>query len=58
MLGSTVGRTGILCGFTYLKLAARALEHLELDELVGALVVVTDRGVRIRRAPIKRLCSR
>ena len=36
----------------YLELAAIALERLKLDELAGALVVVTYRGVRIRRAPI------
>jgi hypothetical protein len=38
---------------TYLELAALALERLKLDELVGALVVVTYRGARIRRAPLK-----
>jgi hypothetical protein len=36
----------------YLELAAIALERLKLDELAGAVVVVTYRGVRIRRAPI------
>jgi predicted nuclease of predicted toxin-antitoxin system len=35
----------------YLELAAIALERLELDENAGAVVVVTHRGVRIRRAP-------
>jgi predicted nuclease of predicted toxin-antitoxin system len=38
---------------TYMELAALALERLKLDEIPGALVVVTHRGVRIRRAPIK-----
>ncbi len=37
----------------YLELAAVALERLKLDELTGAVVVVTNRGVRIRRAPLK-----
>jgi predicted nuclease of predicted toxin-antitoxin system len=37
----------------YLDLAAIALDRLELDELAGAVVVVTYRGVRIRRAPLK-----
>ena len=36
----------------YMELAAIALEQLELDELAGAVVVVTYRGVRIRRAPV------
>jgi len=36
----------------YLELAAIALERLKLDELAGAVVVVTYRGLRIRRAPI------
>jgi predicted nuclease of predicted toxin-antitoxin system len=36
----------------YLELATIALERLKLDELAGAVVVVTYRGVRIRRAPI------
>ena len=35
----------------YLELAAIALERLKLDEIAGAVVVVTYRGVRIRRAP-------
>jgi hypothetical protein len=35
----------------YLELVTIALERLNLDELAGA-VVVTYRGVRIRRAPI------
>ncbi len=37
----------------YLDLAAIALDRLKLDELAGAVVVVTYRGVRIRRAPLK-----
>jgi predicted nuclease of predicted toxin-antitoxin system len=36
----------------YLELAAIALQRLKLDELGGAVVVVTYRGARIRRAPI------
>jgi predicted nuclease of predicted toxin-antitoxin system len=35
----------------YMELAAIALERLKLDEISGAVVVVTYRGVRIRRAP-------
>ena len=37
----------------YLELAAIALDRLKLDDLAGAVVVVTYRGVRIRRAPLK-----
>lgn len=37
----------------YLGLAAIALDRLKLDDLAGAVVVVTHRGVRIRRAPHK-----
>jgi predicted nuclease of predicted toxin-antitoxin system len=37
----------------YLELAAIALDRLALDDLAGAVVVVTYRGVRIRRAPLK-----
>jgi predicted nuclease of predicted toxin-antitoxin system len=37
----------------YLELAVIALDRLDLDELTGAAVVVTGRGVRIRRAPRK-----
>jgi predicted nuclease of predicted toxin-antitoxin system len=37
----------------YLELAALALDRLKLDDLAGAVVVVTYRGVRIRRAPLK-----
>ena len=36
----------------YMELATIALERLKLDEIAGAVVVVTYRGVRIRRAPI------
>jgi predicted nuclease of predicted toxin-antitoxin system len=36
----------------YPEVAAIALERLKLDELAGAVVVVTYRGVRIRRAPV------
>jgi predicted nuclease of predicted toxin-antitoxin system len=38
----------------YLELAAIALARLKLDELAGAVVVVTYRGVRISRAPGQR----
>jgi predicted nuclease of predicted toxin-antitoxin system len=37
----------------YLELAAIALDRLKLDELAGAVVVVTYRGIRIRRAPLE-----
>ena len=37
----------------YLELAAIALDRIKLDDLAGAVVVVTYRGVRIRRAPLK-----
>jgi predicted nuclease of predicted toxin-antitoxin system len=37
----------------YLELAAIALDRLNLEELAGAVVVVTHRGVRIRRPPLK-----
>jgi predicted nuclease of predicted toxin-antitoxin system len=36
----------------YLELAAIALDRLKLDNLSGAVVVVTNRGVRICRAPV------
>ncbi|MFZ0890077.1 MAG: DUF5615 family PIN-like protein [Candidatus Binataceae bacterium] len=36
----------------YLELARIALERVRLDEIAGAVVVVTYRGVRIRRAAI------
>ena len=38
---------------TYLSLAGIALERLSLDELTGAIVVVTDRGIRVRRTQLK-----
>jgi predicted nuclease of predicted toxin-antitoxin system len=38
----------------YLELAAIACDRLNLDELAGAVVVVTHRGIRIRRAPTSR----
>ncbi len=34
----------------YTELAAAALEQLNLEQLTGAVVVVTDRGIRVRRA--------
>ncbi|MBV9755546.1 MAG: DUF5615 family PIN-like protein [Alphaproteobacteria bacterium] len=34
----------------YLELARAAVDQLVFDELAGALVVVTDHGIRIRRA--------
>ena len=37
----------------YLELAAIAVDRLKLDELAGAVVVVTYRGVRIRRTPLE-----
>jgi predicted nuclease of predicted toxin-antitoxin system len=37
----------------YLELAAIALDRLKLDDLAGAIVVVTYQSVRIRRAPLK-----
>lgn len=38
---------------TYLDLATIAFEYLKLDEIPGAVVVVTRRGVRIRRASLR-----
>jgi len=35
-----------------LEFAAIALDRIKLDAAAGAVVVVTDRGGRIRRAPI------
>jgi predicted nuclease of predicted toxin-antitoxin system len=35
----------------YLRLVAQMVGRLTLDEIAGAVVVVTPRGVRIRRAP-------
>jgi hypothetical protein len=37
----------------YLELAMAAFDRLKLDDIAGALVVVTVRGVRIRRAANK-----
>src|SRR6266481_9102159 len=37
----------------YLELAAIALDRVKFDDLAGAVVVVTHRGVRIRRPPLK-----
>jgi predicted nuclease of predicted toxin-antitoxin system len=37
----------------YLELAANALQQLQLDELAGAVVVVTYRGIRVRRGSLK-----
>jgi predicted nuclease of predicted toxin-antitoxin system len=41
-------REGLL---EYLRLAGTALASIKLDDIAGAVVVVTDRGVRVRRAP-------
>jgi predicted nuclease of predicted toxin-antitoxin system len=35
----------------YARLAQMAIDSFNLDNLAGAVVVVTDRGVRVRRAP-------
>jgi len=35
----------------YLALAQRAIDDVNLDDAAGAVIVVTDRGLRIRRAP-------
>ncbi len=35
----------------YLSLATTAADCIDFDDAAGAVVVVTDRGVRIRRAP-------
>jgi predicted nuclease of predicted toxin-antitoxin system len=35
----------------YLELATIAGERLRFDEIAGAVAVVTDRGIRIRRSP-------
>jgi len=34
----------------YLKLAAKAIERSSFEELSGAVIVVSDRGVRLRRS--------
>jgi predicted nuclease of predicted toxin-antitoxin system len=36
----------------YVELAATALARINLDDIGGAIVVATERGIRIRRAPI------
>jgi predicted nuclease of predicted toxin-antitoxin system len=38
----------------YLRLAETVVASLDLDDLAGAIVVVTDRGVRSRRAQTQR----
>jgi predicted nuclease of predicted toxin-antitoxin system len=35
----------------YVELAAMAIESLELNDIAGTIVVVTPRGIRVRRAP-------
>jgi predicted nuclease of predicted toxin-antitoxin system len=35
----------------YLELATIAVERLKLKEIAGAVAVVTERGIRIRRSP-------
>jgi predicted nuclease of predicted toxin-antitoxin system len=35
----------------YSRIAEVALAKVELDEVAGAVIVVTNRGVRVRRAP-------
>jgi hypothetical protein len=35
----------------YLELAAVAEERLKLEEMAGAVAVVTEHGIRIRRSP-------
>ena len=35
----------------YLRLAQRVLDDVNLDEVGGAVIVVIDRGIRVRRAP-------
>jgi predicted nuclease of predicted toxin-antitoxin system len=35
----------------YARIAEVALHQVELDEIAGAIIVVTERGVRVRRAP-------
>jgi predicted nuclease of predicted toxin-antitoxin system len=35
----------------YSRIAGMAVEKVELDDAVGAVIVVNDRGVRVRRAP-------
>jgi predicted nuclease of predicted toxin-antitoxin system len=49
--GGILLRPGVESRAAYLQLAAAAFERLDLDHLAGAVIVVTNRGVRIRRAP-------
>ncbi len=35
----------------YLELAQRVIDDINLDDAAGAIIVVTDRGVRVRRGP-------
>ena len=35
----------------YLKIAEMAVDQVELDDAAGAVIVVNDRGVRVRRTP-------
>jgi predicted nuclease of predicted toxin-antitoxin system len=35
----------------YLALAQRVIDDVNLDDATGAVIVVNDRGVRVRRAP-------
>jgi len=35
----------------YLRLAQRVVDDVNLDEVSGAVIVVNDRGIRVRRAP-------
>jgi len=35
----------------YPRLATAAVDHVDFDDAAGAIVVATDRGVRVRRAP-------
>jgi predicted nuclease of predicted toxin-antitoxin system len=38
----------------YLELAEKAVSRLDLDQLSGAVIVVTPRGIRMRRSPGRR----
>jgi hypothetical protein len=56
-VGNLAGHAGVILlrsqeesRHAYLELAEIAPERLKLDEISGAIVVVTYRGVRIRRA--------
>jgi predicted nuclease of predicted toxin-antitoxin system len=35
----------------YSRLVQRVIDDVDLDEVAGAIIVVNDRGVRVRRAP-------